>query len=348
MSNLHLVPNSKSNKKDQAPEVNALRALHKLVADDMAQTNACIVEEMRSEIPLIPELAGYLIAAGGKRVRPLLNLATARLFNYEGDKHIYLATAIEFIHSATLLHDDVVDESDQRRGQDSANVAFGNQSSVLVGDFLFSRAFDLMVKTEDIYILEVLSKASCTITEGEVLQLSKTRDLDLTLDEYKRVVEGKTAALFRAACESAALLAKTDTANVEALRDYGEAIGIAFQIIDDVLDYASRSDVLGKNIGDDFREGKVTLPIVFAYKQANEEERVFWQRTLVESDIQEGDFDHASKILKDHGALEDSIRMAQDYRDKAVKALDDLKGHVHQPTLQQLKGLADYIVSRVY
>lgn len=305
---------------DSSP-VDSLRAL---LAADVTALDQTIITRMESPVPLINQLATYLIAAGGKRLRPMLTLAFARALGYTGDDHLKLAASVEFIHTATLLHDDVVDESTLRRGQPAANEIFGNQASVLVGDFLFSRAFQLMVETHSLRVLEVLSEASAIIAQGEVMQLVFTGDLQLSREQYFKVISAKTAALFAAACEVGAEIAKADKAMIEAAHRFGSHLGVAFQITDDVLDYKGQTNALGKNIGDDFKEGKLTLPVVIALERAPPFERDFWKRTMVDLEQKEGDFDYAQNLLRQHNALETSMRLAQEEADKAVEALSAL------------------------
>lgn len=294
------------------------------MAKDMDAVNAMIMTHMQSDVALIPTLASYLIAAGGKRVRPLLTLASTTLFDGDMTRAHRLAAAVEFIHTATLLHDDVVDDSNQRRGKDSANIVFGNEASVLVGDFLFSRAFQLMVADGSLDVLRILSNASAVIAEGEVKQLSTQNNLDTTMHDYCKVIEGKTASLFAAACEVGPIIAKQDKKVVQALSDYGMALGMAFQIVDDVLDYDADRLKLGKTIGDDFREGKMTAPILFALQNANTAERDFWTRTLGERDQNEADLAHAQMLIVNHDGLNKGLQMAQEYGDQAISALNDV------------------------
>lgn len=314
--------------KTAAPAASPLEALSALLKDDMAQVNRLILENMTSEVPLIPQLAGYLIAAGGKRIRPLLTLACTRLFDEHTDRAYRLAAAVEFIHTATLLHDDVVDESGQRRGQDAANVIFGNQASVLVGDFLFSRAFQLMVQDGSLDVLRILSTASAVIAEGEVLQLSIQNDLDTRLDQYERVIAAKTARLFAAACEIGPVIAGMNPQQVKAMHDYGHALGMAFQIADDVLDYQADPAELGKAIGDDFKEGKMTAPVIFALEAATPDERAFWVRTFEKKDASADDLATAQKLIRSHGADRRAEELALNY---ARQARDSLKGLRHRP-----------------
>jgi octaprenyl-diphosphate synthase len=292
-----------------------------LVDADMRATNQLIVDRMASRVPLIPQLAGYLIAAGGKRLRPLLTLASAQLCDYRGVRHHGLAACVEFIHTATLLHDDVVDESDLRRGQRSANAVFGNQASVLVGDFLFSRAFELMTADGSLAILKILSSASKTIAEGEVMQLSVASNTDTTEADYLEVITGKTAALFAAACEVGAVVAERSVDEQEALRLYGLNLGIAFQLVDDVLDYSAIQAKLGKEVGNDFREGKMTLPVLLAFKRGSAEEKAFWQRTVADKTFNESDLAHAITLMQKHGALAATIERARQYGAAAQAAL---------------------------
>lgn len=313
-----------------------MHALQRVLGDDIAALNQTILTRMESPVPLINQLAAYIIAAGGKRLRPLLTLATARALGYGGNDHLKLAASVEFIHTATLLHDDVVDESHQRRGQPSANTMFGNQASVLVGDFLFSRAFQLMVETGSLDVLRILSTASAVIAQGEVMQLASTGNLALTSEEYFSVIGAKTAALFAAATEVGAVIAQADQKMIDAVRDYGQALGIAFQIADDILDYQGSLDTMGKNSGDDFREGKITLPVVMALENATSEERAFWERTLVELKQNDFDFTHAQEILQKHNCIERSLEIARQYADQAQTLLNDLPDTELRNLLQQI------------
>jgi octaprenyl-diphosphate synthase len=324
-------------------EAGALDRLTALVADDLAAVNALILDRMKSSVDLIPQLAGYLIASGGKRIRPVLTLASARLCGHEGQRHIGLAAAVEFIHTATLLHDDVVDESDLRRGQASANVVFGNQASVLVGDFLFSRAFQVMVEDGSMGTLGILANASAVIAEGEVLQLSAAHDTVTSRDTYLRIISAKTAELFAAACEIGAVVADRSPAECEAMRRFGTELGIAFQIVDDVLDYSAAQARLGKTIGDDFREGKITLPVILAMERGTEEEREFWRRTLEENQQAEPDLDHAVVLLQRRNALVDSMTTARTHAEAARQALALLPA---SPMRKALEDVVDFVVER--
>lgn len=299
----------------------AVERLQTVTAADMRDVNETILDRMQSPVALIPELAGHLISSGGKRLRPMLTLASAKLIGYEGKRHIGLATAVEFIHNATLLHDDVVDESTLRRGKKTANLIWGNQPTVLVGDFLFSRAFELMVGSDSLRVLKILSHASSVITEGEVLQLTTANDLSTTEEKYLEVITAKTAVLFAAACEVSGVIAEQNEDVISALEAYGRNLGIAFQLIDDALDYSSRQATMGKNVGDDFREGKITLPVILAYRRGDDDEREFWKRTMQAVRQQDGDLEHALAVLNKHGTLSATVERARHYGEMAKDAL---------------------------
>ena len=319
--------------------------LQALVADDMDAVNTLIRTRMASDhAPRIPEVTAHLVEAGGKRLRPLLTLATANLCGYQGTHHQLLAATVEFIHTATLLHDDVVDESDKRRGRPTANLLWDNKSSVLVGDYLFSRSFQLMVETGNMKALGILANASAVIAEGEVLQLSAAQDLATTEAVYLQVVRGKTAALFAAACEVGAVISEAPKAHAKALHAYGDALGIAFQIVDDLLDFGGASTTLGKNTGDDFRERKLTLPIILAVAKANAEERAFWRRTIEKGEQEEGDLAHAMRLMERHGTLAETRQKALSWADEARNALEPLPESELKTVLAEL---ADFVVSRV-
>ncbi len=325
----------------------SLDQLAALVGNDLVHVNRAIVDRMHSPVALIPELAGHIIAAGGKRLRPMLTLAAARLCGYSGQRHIRLAACVEFIHTATLLHDDVVDESSLRRGLASANALWGNKSSVLVGDFLFSRAFELMVEDGSLRVLAILSRASSVIAEGEVLQLTTANDTDTGEDAYLDVVRAKTAALFSAATRIGAVVGERPKAEEDALESYGLNLGIAFQLIDDVLDYSARQEKLGKAIGDDFREGKITLPVILAFRRGDDEERAFWRRTL--EDLEQGqgddDFRRAIGLLEKHRCLSDAVKRARHY---GAIARDALGLFPDGPVKTALLGIVDFSVERAY
>jgi octaprenyl-diphosphate synthase len=314
------------------------------LSDDMASVNSLIRLRMASEhAPRIPEVTAHLVDAGGKRLRPMLTLAAARMCDYTGPYHIHLAATVEFIHTATLLHDDVVDESAQRRGRQTANLLWGNQSSVLVGDYLFSRAFQLMVETGNLRILDILANASATIAEGEVLQLSAAQNLKTTEEVYFKVIRGKTAALFAAAMEVGAVIAEQDEKTVQALSDYGDALGISFQIVDDLLDYTG-TDTTGKNIGDDFRECKLTLPVIKAVAAADGDELAFWQKCIEKGKQGEDDLEHALTLMHAHNTLQDTHTQALFWADKAKKTLDVMPEHALKTMLMDL---SDYVVARL-
>ncbi len=320
---------------------NPLDILQDQMATDMDAVNQMIITHMQSDVPLIPQLASYLIAAGGKRIRPLLTLSCTALF--EGDKlednmiraH-KLAACVEFIHTATLLHDDVVDDSDERRGKKSAHMIFGNEASVLVGDFLFSRAFQLMVSDGNLDILKILSDASAIIAEGEVMQLAAQNNIETTMDEYIAVIQGKTASLFAAACEVGPVIADQDETIIKTLRDYGMNLGMAFQIIDDVLDYSATQEKLGKAVGDDFREGKMTAPVLFAIQNSDAPQKEFWQRTLGDKNQTENDLASAKDIITQTNALEKGMDLAKTYGDKAIENLSSLPDGSLKQTLVDL------------
>ncbi|TNE68545.1 MAG: polyprenyl synthetase family protein [Rhodobacteraceae bacterium] len=315
-----------------------------VLAPELKAVNALIRERMSSEhAPRIPEVTAHLIEAGGKRLRPMLTLAAAKACGYDGPYHIHLAATVEFIHTATLLHDDVVDESAQRRGRPTANLLWDNKSSVLVGDYLFARSFQLMTDADNMRVLRILSNASATIAEGEVLQLTAAQDLKTDEAIYIQVVRGKTAALFAAATEVGGVLAGADETVVKALFDYGDALGISFQIVDDLLDYWG-SEQTGKNIGDDFRERKLTLPLIKAVAKADAEERAFWVKTIEKGKQDEGDLEHAIALLNKHDALEETRVIALEWADKAKEVLSALpEGEI----VEMLSDIADYVVARL-
>jgi octaprenyl-diphosphate synthase len=319
--------------------------LAELLAGDLAEVNRLIRERMASEhAPRIPEVTAHLVEAGGKRLRPMLTLAAARMLGYQGSDHQKLAATVEFIHTATLLHDDVVDESERRRGRPTANLLWDNKSSVLVGDYLFSRSFQLMVETGSLRVLDILANASATIAEGEVLQLTAAQDLATDEGIYLKVIRGKTAALFSAATEVGGVIAGAPEDQVKALFDYGDALGIAFQIVDDILDYGGSDAVIGKNVGDDFRERKLTLPVIKAVAQADAEERAFWVRVIEKGDQRDGDLAEAMVILRRHNAIDAARTEALAWADRARLALHNLPAH---PLRDLLLELAKYVVARV-
>ncbi|MFP4098357.1 MAG: polyprenyl synthetase family protein [Alphaproteobacteria bacterium] len=344
-------------KKEKAPlpkpgeknETSPLEVLSNILAEDMHAVNALIIQNMHSDISLIPTLAQYLISAGGKRIRPLLTLAGTAIFDGPMHKSYHLAAAVEFIHTATLLHDDVVDESNERRGKQTANIVFGNQASVLVGDFLFSRSFQMMVESGSLEILRILSDAAAIIAQGEVLQLSTANDIKTNLSEYMKVIESKTAALFSAATQIGAILSDRPDEERRAMRIYGTKLGTAFQIIDDALDYSADQKKLGKEIGDDFKEGKMTAPVIFALENINEninkEEAQFWRRTLGEKKQDQKDFEQAMAYIMKHKALDRTVNLAQNYINQAKDALTPLPDNTYK---NLLKELADFTLSRSF
>lgn len=323
----------------------AIDRLQAVTAGDMAEVNETILDRMQSPVSLIPELAGHLISSGGKRLRPMLTLASAKLIGYEGKRHIGLATAVEFIHTATLLHDDVVDESTLRRGKKTANLIWGNQPTVLVGDFLFSRAFELMVGSDSLRVLKILSHASSVITEGEVLQLTTANDLTTTEEKYLEVISAKTAVLFAAACEVSGVIADKGEDVISALEAYGRYLGIAFQLIDDALDYSSLQATMGKNVGDDFREGKITLPVILAYRRGSEEEREFWKRTMQAVRQKDEDLAQALGILQKHGTLTATVERARHYGEMAKDALAIFKDNEAKSAMLDV---VDFCIERAY
>jgi octaprenyl-diphosphate synthase len=301
----------------------SLDVLFSLCAEDMARVDREILARMRSSVALIPELANHLVGAGGKRMRPLLTVAAARLCGYanDDDRQVKLATCVEFIHSATLLHDDVVDVSALRRGKPTANSVWGDKASVLVGDFLFTRSFELMIEVGSLDILDVLSKASSTIAEGEVLQLVTQRDISTPESQYLEVIKAKTARLFAAAAEVGAMVAGRRGAERVALESFGMNLGIAFQLVDDALDYAGREAKLGKTVGDDFREGKITLPVILAFLRGGAVDREFWKRTIQRLEQKPGDLEQAQSLIERHNAVTDTLERARHYGAMARDAL---------------------------
>ena len=331
---------------DKHPEKNAsIEKLVSLVASDMERVNAMILSRTGSEVTMIPEVANHLISSGGKRLRPMLTLATAGLSGYQGDGHVKLAASVEFMHTATLLHDDVVDESDMRRGKIAARIKWGNEASVLVGDFLLGQAFRMMVEVGSLRALDILSAAATVIAEGEVMQLAAAKNTETTEDEYLAVIRGKTAELFAAACEVGPVIAGRPKAEQAACRSYGMNLGIAFQLVDDALDYGGKAATLGKNVGDDFREGKITLPVVLSFRRGNDEERAFWKRVLERSEIEDADLEQAIAIMRRHKALEDTVERARHY---GAMARDALALFPSSPMKQALLETVDFCIARAY
>lgn len=313
------------------------------LSGELEAVDAMLNRHMHSSTDLIPKVAAHLVKAGGKRVRPVLTLAAANLCGYEGDHHIRLAAAVEFIHTATLLHDDVVDGSALRRGKPAANTVFGNKPSILVGDFLFSRAFQLMVETGSIEVLDILSKTSAIISEGEVMQLATANNLATTEEEHLAVIRAKTAALFSAATEVGGVLAGVSKEQRSALYTYGDRLGIAFQLADDALDYAGKAGTIGKDAGDDFREGKVTQPVLRAFAAADDEERAFWKRTIEKRQQEDGDFEHAMELLAKHDAISGALDDARRY---AAEARDAISLFPESPLREDLEDLVSYVIDR--
>ena len=326
----------------RAPSLDALIAL---VSSDMNGVNSVILERMQSKVALIPELAGHLIAGGGKRMRPMLTLASANLLGYPGTRHHKLAAAVEFIHTATLLHDDVVDGSGMRRGKRTANLIWGNPASVLVGDFLFSRAFELMVEDGSLKVLRILSHASAVIAEGEVEQLTAQRQVETDEDQYLSIISAKTAALFAAACRVAPVVAEASEDDELALETYGRNLGIAFQLTDDVIDYASDSETMGKGVGDDFRDGKMTLPVILAYARGSEQDRAFWRSAMAGSRVTDEDLAHATGLLCATDALSDTVERARQY---GRRAIDSLARYPSSKAKAALVEAAEFAVARAY
>ena len=321
----------------------SVEALVRLTSADMAGVDALITQRLDSPVPVIPALAEHLIAAGGKRLRPLLTVAAARLAGSAGDACLKLAAAVEFIHTATLLHDDVVDGSKLRRGKVAAHLIWGGSSSVLVGDFLFARAFELMVETGSLRALQILAKASSVIAEGEVLQLTRAHDLNLDQETYLEIIGAKTAELFAASAEAGAVSANAKDAEVAALRKFGLSLGFAFQLVDDALDYSGAAETLGKNSGDDFREGKATMPLLLAIARTGAREAAFWERVIGRLEQTDADFRRARELIIGVGALQSTLDLAADY---AREAKDALKAFPDNDWRRALEQLADFSVTR--
>ena len=330
---------------DATPPRDRLERMQALVRDELGRVNAVILREMESPVALIPQLARHLVGAGGKRVRPLLTLISGRMCGYSGERHVNLAACVEFIHTATLLHDDVVDASDLRRGRETANALWGNKAPVLVGDFLFSRAFQLMVADGNLDVLRILSNASAVISEGEVLQLLTANDSTTTEAAYFEMIEAKTAKLFEAAAEIGAVVADRPSAEAAALAAYGRHIGVAFQLIDDALDYGADDEAFGKTVGDDFADGKVTLPVVLAYAAGDPEERRFWERVIDRGEQCDGDLDRALEILHRHDAIAATIRRAEERGEAARRALDRFAPSTERAAMLDL---VDFCIERAY
>jgi octaprenyl-diphosphate synthase len=324
-----VVVNLESGKRDQA----SIKPLVDLTAGDMGRVNELILSKAGSDVEMIPEVANHLISSGGKRLRPMLTLAAAQMFGYQGDGHVKLATSVEFMHTATLLHDDVVDESDLRRGKSTARTIWGNQASVLVGDFLLGQAFRMMVEVGSLEALDILSTAASVIAEGEVMQLAAAKNLETTEDEHFAVIKAKTAALFSAAAEVGPVIANASRSERAALRSYGMNLGLAFQLIDDALDYGGNSSDLGKNVGDDFREGKVTLPVILAYRRGTEAERAFWKAAIENEETDDAGLQKAIGLMTRYGAISDTVGRARHFGGIARDALAPLQASPQKAAL---------------
>jgi len=321
----------------------SLKPLLALVAEDMEGINRIILDKAVSDVEMIPELAHHLIDSGGKRLRPMLTIAAAKLIGYNGSRHIRVAAAVEFMHTATLLHDDVVDESDVRRGKRAARMIWGNQASVLVGDFLLGQAFRMLVDVGSLPVLRILSNAAAVIAEGEVMQLAAAKNTSTTEDAYLAIIDAKTAALFSGAAESGAAIADRPAEECQALRSYGKNLGIAFQLVDDALDYSGDSLRLGKSVGDDFREGKITLPVILSYRRGSTEEQAFWNRTIAQGDLRDGDLEQAIALVKKHKAIEATLERARTYGSIAHDALGVFRNCLERDALRDA---IDFCIAR--
>nr|WP_246160131.1 polyprenyl synthetase family protein [Aureimonas fodinaquatilis] len=335
---------SVANSVSQAAARPAITSIVDLTRADMDRVNALILSMAGSNVELIPEIADHLISSGGKRLRPMLTLASAQAFGYTGEGHIKLAASVEFLHTATLLHDDVVDESDLRRGKKTARMIWGNQASVLVGDYLLGQAFKMMVEVGSLRALAILSNASAVIAEGEVWQLSAAQKMTTTEADYLAVIEAKTAALFAAATEVGPVIAQASEEHIASLRAYGNALGLAFQLVDDILDYGGTSAALGKNVGDDFREGKITLPVILAYQKGNEDDRAFWRDAMENGANDDQALARAMQLMEKHGALEETRQRAIAYGREAMDSLNVLDP---SPSRQALADVVEFCVDRI-
>nr|WP_275046196.1 polyprenyl synthetase family protein [Bartonella sp. MM73XJBT.G] len=322
----------------------ALQSLIRLTKDDMKRVNQFTLSMAKSEVEMIPEISNYLISSGGKRLRPMITLASAHMFGYQYDGHIRLATAVEFMHTATLLHDDVIDESDLRRGKSTARMIWGNQASVLVGDFLLGQAFKMMVDVGSIEALSVLANAAAIIAEGEVMQLSAAKNIKTSPSDYLKIINAKTAALFSAAAEVGPIIAGYGNEERSALRDYGTSLGLAFQLIDDALDYSGSAQNLGKNIGDDFREGKITMPVILAYERGNMGEKAFWKEALEDGNNNNEAFVHAQHLMEKYNSVTDTIEKARIYGKNAIDSLIPMN---ENPAYNALVEAVEFCIARV-
>ncbi|GAA0592477.1 polyprenyl synthetase family protein [Paenochrobactrum glaciei] len=329
---------------DTKTNAGSVQPLIDLTKADMARVNEFILARAGSDVEMIPEVANHLISSGGKRLRPMMTLATARMFGYEGTGHISLATSVEFMHTATLLHDDVVDESDLRRGKSTARMIWGNQASVLVGDFLLGQAFKMMVDVGSLQALDVLATSASVIAEGEVMQLAAAKNMDTTEEEYLAVIKAKTAALFSAAAEVGPIIAEAGDGPRKALSSYGLNLGLAFQLIDDALDYGGSAADLGKNTGDDFREGKITMPVLLAYNRGSDEERAFWKQAMEEGNNDDAALEKAIQLMLKANSIADTVQRARDFGEMAREALVDLPNGAHKDALIEV---IDFCISRV-
>ena len=323
-----------------------MKKITSLSQDKILQVNKLILERIHSKVPLISEIAKYILSSGGKRLRPILALSSARLLNYNhsSNQDVYLASAVELIHTATLLHDDVVDNSSKRRNKKTANEVWGNQITILVGDFLFSQAFELMVKTNSLKVLQTLSNASSKISEGEINQLQCKNNTEITTEEYLDIITGKTAELFSAACKSGALISTNNKKQIKALEIYGKELGIAFQLVDDALDYISETPKLGKSVGDDFKDGKVSLPIIISWKRSTKDEKKFWTRVISNLDQNANDFNTAKELINKYDGIVETYALAKTYSQNAVDALSIFEsGEVKDSLIE----VANYTTSRV-
>lgn len=326
------------------PQAVTLDGLYSLISGDLKLVDALILERVKSEVPLIHDIARHIIASGGKRIRPALTLISSRLCGYKGERHVGLAASIEFIHTATLLHDDVVDESKLRRGLATANELFGNKASILVGDFLIGQSFQLMVGDGHMEVLRILSDAAAIISKGEVMQLMNEGNPQISMEDYLQVISSKTAALFSAACELGGVVAGNDQ-QAQALHEFGQNIGMAFQLVDDALDYSANQETLGKTVGDDFHEGKITLPVLYAYRQSSEEEKTFWNRTLGELEQTPDDLATALQIIHKYDTLSQTLTLAGDYCEKARATLAGFKP---SPEKAAMLDIVDFCAARAY
>jgi octaprenyl-diphosphate synthase len=332
------------NLKGKDPSKGSIDRLIALTRDDMGKVNELILSKAGSHVELIPQIANHLISSGGKRLRPMLTLAAARMFGYRGEGHVKLAASVEFMHTATLLHDDVVDESDLRRGRRTARMIWGNQASVLVGDYLLGQAFRMMVEVGSLEALDILSSAASVIAEGEVMQLGVSKNLDTTEDDYLAVIKAKTAALFSAAGEVGPVVAGASANDKAALRSYGTNLGLAFQLVDDALDYGGKASDLGKNVGDDFREGKVTLPVILSYRRGSAEERAFWKSAIEEAQTDDAALEKAIGLVQRHNSIADTIARARHFGEIARDALAPLPKTAEKDALLDV---IDFCIGRV-